>query len=306
MLSFAVALFMLASGESRQPAIQNPGFEASPPLAGWEVKTRVRQEGGRAPTLAVDQHDAKEGRQSLRVEAQDPAFASASQRISLPVGSLWRARVWIKTQNLSSASDQGAQGIIGIETPAGEIAASVGRAGTTPWQEEEVTFRVPSPGYVDLTLLGMRRGIGKVWFDDVRMEAVPSEAHEDIRIFSKHATERPIDTKQQGQFIELLCNLVPSIIAQQVVSTSFEDAPPCHVAYRRQVDEPYRPWYLDGAVQVAQYSFDTVNPFRGARSQKIVVPVAHARAGISQDGFYLKPGVSYMRIRMGPRHRALG
>ena len=61
----------------------------------------------------------------------------------------------------------------------------------------------------------------------------------------------------------------------------------------RQVDEPYRPWYPDGAVEVAKYSFDTVNPFNGVRSQKIVLPAAHARAGVSQDGFYLKQGVAY-------------
>ena len=115
----------------------------------------------------------------------------------------------------------------------------------------------------------------------------------DVRIIAGHTTKRPIDAKQQGQFIELLCNLIPSIIAQEVVSTSFEDASPCHVAYKREVDEPFRPWYPDGAVEVAQYSFDTANPFSGARSQKIVLPVAHARAGISEDGFYVKQGLSY-------------
>src|ERR1035441_6233745 len=77
----------------------------------------------------------------------------------------------------------------------------------------------------------------------------------DVRIIAGHTTQRPINAKQQGQFIELLCNLIPSIIAQQVVSTSFEDAPPCHVAYKREVDEPYLPWYPDGAVEVAQYFF---------------------------------------------------
>ena len=131
------------------------------------------------------------------------------------------------------------------------------------------------------------------------MESLPSDAREDVRIFCRAHPKRPIDAKQQGQFIELLCNLIPSIIAQQVVSTSFEDAPPCHVAYKREVDEPHRPWYPDGAVEVAKYSFDTTNPFSGARSQKIVLPVAHARAGISQDGFYLKQGVSYkLRLHM--------
>jgi alpha-N-arabinofuranosidase len=207
-------------------------------------------------------------------------------------------RAWIKTENLTGA-DGGTQGVISIQSQAGEIASSGGRSGTTPWYDETATFRVPSAGYIDLTLVGERYGTGRVWFDDVRLEPVTSEMSEDVRIFSERTTKRPIDGKQQGQFIELLCNLIPSIIAQQVVSTSFEDAPPCRVAYKREVDEPYRPWYPDGAVEVAQYSYDSVNPFSGTRSQKIVLPVAHARAGISQDGFYAERGVSYkLRLHM--------
>lgn len=293
MLSVALAFFALLPSAGSQFAVQNPGFESAPVLTGWEVKTNLRQEHGRMPTLTVDRNDAKEGTQSLLIKALDPADADARQRVFLPVGSLWRVRVWVKTQNLAAVGDGEAEGVISIQTPAGEIGSSAGRSGTTPWRDEEVTFRVPSPGFIDLTLVGTRRGTGRAWFDGVRLEALASDAREDVRIIAERTTKRPIGAKQQGQFIEILCNLIPSIIAQQVASTSFEDAPPCRVAYKREVDEPYRPWYPDGAVQVAQYSFDTVNPFSGARSEKIVLPVAHARAGISQDGFYLKQGVSY-------------
>jgi alpha-N-arabinofuranosidase len=299
MFSVALAFFMLFPSLGNQPAVQNPGFESSPALTGWEVKTRIRQEHGRAPILTVDQNDAKEGAQSLLIEALDPADAYARQRIFLPVGTLWRVRVWIKTESLAAGGEGEAEGVIGIETPGAEIASSGGRSGTTAWRDEEVVFRVPSPGYIDLALVGTRAGTGRAWFDDVRLEALPSDAREDVRIFAEHTTKRPIDAKQQGQFIELLCNLIPSIIAQQVVSTSFEDAPPCQVAYKKEVDEPHRPWYPDGAVEVAEYSFDTTNPFSGARTQKIVLPAAHARAGISQDGFYLKQGVTYkLRLHM--------
>jgi len=122
---------------------------------------------------------------------------------------------------------------------------------------------------------------------------------EDVTVSARHVSNRPISPMQQGQFIEILCNLIPSIIAQQVVSTSFEDAPPCHVAYKGEIDEPRRPWYPDGAVEVAKYSFDNTNAFNSPRSKKIEIPVAHARAGISQDGFYLKQGVTYkLRLHM--------
>jgi alpha-N-arabinofuranosidase len=122
---------------------------------------------------------------------------------------------------------------------------------------------------------------------------------EEVTISARHLTKRPINAMQQGQFIEILCNLIPSIIAQQVFSTSFEEAPPCHVAYKAEIDEPYRPWYPDGTVEVAKYSFDTANAYNGARCQKIEIPAEHARAGISQDGFYLKQGVTYkLRLHM--------
>ena len=293
MLSVTLAFLALLPSAATQSTIRNPGFESSPPLAEWEVQTRSRQEHGRAPSITVDRENAKEGAQSLRIESLDPADAAVRQRIFLPVGSVWRAHVWIKTENLVGAEEGIAEARMIIDTPGAEIASTADRSGTTPWREEEATFLVPSPGYIDLTLVAVRNGTGKAWFDGVRLESLPSDVHEDIRIYPDHSTKRPIDAKQQGQFIELLCNHIPAIIAQQVVSTSFEDAPPCRVAYKRAVDEPYRPWYPDGAVEVAKYSYDTTNPFSGLRSQKIVLPSAHARAGISQDGFYLKQGLSY-------------
>ncbi|MGA3325168.1 MAG: hypothetical protein ABSF45_11900, partial [Terriglobia bacterium] len=122
MLSLALAILTLVPSAGSPPAVRNPGFESAPARTGREVKPRLRQEHGRAPTVTADRSDATEGAQSLLMEA------------------------------------------------------------------------------------------------------------EDVHIFAEHTTKRPIDAKQQGQFIELLCNLSPSITAQQVVSTSFEDAPPCRVA----------------------------------------------------------------------------
>jgi alpha-N-arabinofuranosidase len=309
MLSFALALALSVAANANKPVVQNAGFEASPSLLGWKTKVDVIQENGRTPTFTVDRNDAKEGNQSLVIEALSSAHALVSQKIFLPVGSLWRVKAWAKTEGLSAADQSRAGeafrdppptgGFITVETLTGDIGTSAGGLGTTPWHEEEATFRVPSPGFINLTLVGTSRGTGKVWFDDVRLEALPAVAREDVRIFAEHTTKRPIDAMQQGQFIEILCNLIPSIIAQQVVSTSFEEAPPCKFMYKKEIDEPYRPWYPDGAVEVAQYSLDTTNPFNGIRSQRIELPVEHARAGISQDGFYLKDGISYkLRLHM--------
>ncbi len=156
------------------------------------------------------------------------------------------------------------------------------------------------PRHTDQTLVGTPQGIRAASFDSGPLGSRPASTSERVRIFSKHTSERPISVMQQGQFIEILCNLIPSIIAQQVTNTSFEKVPPCKVAYKKQADERYRPWYPDGAVEVATYSFDMEDPFNSARSQKIELPVPRARAGISQDGFYLRHGVSY-RLRLHMR-----
>ena len=117
-----------------------------------------------------------------------------------------------------------------------------------------------------------------------------------VNVLDERACARPIDLKQGGQFVEVLCNLIPSMVAQQVANDSFEEEPPFKVAYKVELDKPYRPWYPDGAVHLAQYAFDSEQPFNGKRCQKITL-AQRARAGISQDGFYTRKGTSY-RLRL--------
>jgi alpha-N-arabinofuranosidase len=121
-----------------------------------------------------------------------------------------------------------------------------------------------------------------------------------VTISDERLSKRPIDLKQGGQFIEPLCDVMPSMIAQQVRSTSFEEETPWNYSYKAEIDKPYRPWYPDGTVHVATYFFDTNSPFNGKRSQKIELPLANTWAGISQDGFYLEAGHSY-RLRLHMR-----
>lgn len=122
---------------------------------------------------------------------------------------------------------------------------------------------------------------------------------ERIQITAKPLAGRPVDIKQGGQFIEPLCGLIPTMLAQQVACDSFEEEPPYKVSYKADIDKPFRPWYPDGAVHKASYSFDTDNPFNGVRSQKVEIK-ERCHAGISQDGFYLKDGLQYT-LRMHVR-----
>ena len=283
------------------PQLQNPGFEASEFLAGWEVNTPAQE--GKGVQVRADSTEKKEGRQSLLIEARAPARYSLNQWIVLPVGTLWRARVWIRTEDLVPRPRDGsgeAGGRIVIDSREGVLGRSSPRSGTSPWQEEEVIFEAPTPEDVDIVLVGLENSAGRVWFDGLRLEPVARPVENDVRIFHQKLSKLPIDLKQCGQFIEPLCRLLPSMLAQQVESTSFEEEAEWWPSYKREIDKPHRPWYPEGAVHVAKYSLDTENPYNGKRSQKIELPVPRARAGIAQDGFYLRKGMGY-RLRLHMR-----
>ncbi len=125
MLMFTLALLLCAAQHTSSiGVIQNPGFEASPFLAGWETSSQVQHKNGRAPTFAADRSHLKEGSQSLLVESQDPSDAAVSERVFLPVGSLWRVSAWIRTEDLSSADADHAGGYIRVQTPIGDVGGS--------------------------------------------------------------------------------------------------------------------------------------------------------------------------------------
>jgi alpha-N-arabinofuranosidase len=285
---------------SAPPQLQNPGFEASEVLQGWTVDSPTQD--SKSVEVRADSAEKKEGKQSLLIEARAPASYSLNQWVVLPVGTLWRARVWIKTEGLSAAASGEAGGRILIDSREGILGRSSPRSGTSPWREAEVTFEAPTPEDVGIVLVGPENSSGKVWFDGFRLEPVARPVENEVRIFHQKLSKLPIDLKQCGQFIEPLCRLLPSMLAQQVESTSFEEEAEWRPSYKREIDKPHRPWYPEGAVHVAKYSLDTENPYNGKRSQKIELPVSRARAGIAQDGFYLRKGMGY-RLRLHVRGR---
>ena len=289
---------MLVASAANAAELQNAGFEAANVTDGWSVVARPSKAGARQPVILAEEREIKEGKRSLLLVADDPSDVLIRQHLNLPVGSLWRVKVWIRTEKLKSDSG----GLMEIQTPVGNIGASPGHIPDSTWREEETVFRVPSPGVVDVTLVGLRKATGKVWFDDVRLEPEKASPTKEVRILPQRLAKRAIDVKQGGQFIEILCNLIPSITEQQVSASSFEEEPPWKVSYKQEIDKPYRPWYPDGAVHLAKYSLDSEAPYNGKRSQKIELPAARARAGISQDGFHFRAGVAY-RVRLHMKSR---
>jgi alpha-N-arabinofuranosidase len=90
---------------------------------------------------------------------------------------------------------------------------------------------------------------------------------------------------QCGQFIEYLCDLVPSMWAEKLYDGSFEGLSPYNVAYLKETDFREKPWYPCGATNRAQFTRDSGDPVSGAVAQKIAVADgAPCAVGIAQDG----------------------
>lgn len=295
-LLLILASAFCAAGSTGSQPLRNGGFEAAATAESWEIEAP----DPRGVSLTLDTTNVKEGSHALMVAADHPTAVTLRQEIFLPVGTMWRLTGWVKAA-VANSTGSAPSPQIGIEAQSGDQGLAQFPRNSGEWEQETVLFRVPSPGRVTVALKALHDQIGKVWFDDIRLEHVPEAMeNQSVIIHSTRLSKRPIDLKQGGQFIELLCNLIPSMIAQQVDSTSFEEEPPWNQAFKRETDKPYRPWYPDGAVHVAKYSFDTNNPFNGKRSQKIELPLANTWAGISQDGFYLESGHSY-RLKLHMR-----
>ena len=164
----AVALLAIA------PQLHNGNFDEN--LTGWTVHRH--QERAAEPVVRVANH-------TLSIEAGGPGSAGISQTVYLTPGSLWRlsARTSGRTR-------------IETETPSGTVGSSSG---------QEFLFRAPSPGEVTIHLDSTG---GPASFSDLRFEPVSEPDPGELRVHLRPAGKRPIDAKQQGQFIEMLCRLI--------------------------------------------------------------------------------------------------
>jgi alpha-N-arabinofuranosidase len=278
----------------------NADFEAPDPLSAW--RTWIYHDG-QAPVIRNDAREPHAGLQSLLIQATHPADVALGQVVALPPGSLWQVTGWVRTASLVARDHTDTGGTIHIQAPEGAtLARSPSTFGTVDWKPIGTAFRVPATGRIKIVLffIGYGKGTGSVWFDELRLASLESSGPEAIVIHNERVTRTPIDAKQGGQFIEPLCHLIPSLIAQQVANTSFEVDPPWNVAFKRETDRPNRPWYPDGAVHRAKYLYDTNGAFNGHRSLRIAITEPGVRAGISQDGFSLEANRAY-RLRFHQR-----
>jgi alpha-L-arabinofuranosidase len=294
--ALCIAAPLLCGAELRS-TLANPGFEDADPLAGWPSAIY-----GAQPKFAADTAEKREGSQSLRIESAEPSDTAIAQDLALPAGKVFRLTGWLKTRELRMAEDHGMGATLQIQCANGRVFSSRSLLGTNDWTRETVLFRVPPDGRVHVALFffGFGKGTGTAWLDGISIEEAQSAGSNRLKIGRERLSDAPVSPFQIGQFVEVLCDLIPSMHAERLDHGSFEVFPPFKVSFRPEVDRRDRPWYPTGAVHRGEYTYDTEQPFNGARSLRIRVAAGEpCTLGMSQDGIFVEKGKRYhLRLHM--------
>jgi alpha-N-arabinofuranosidase len=105
--------------------------------------------------------------------------------------------------------------------------------------------------------------------------------------------DQEISPLQNGQFVEYLCDLIPSMWAERLYdgsfsTSSFNPENPYLVAYIRQTDFREKRWHPSGATDRAEYSLDQRDWVSADVALKIATTGATpCTVGISQDGVFV-------------------
>ncbi len=269
------------------PPLQNAGFEAAA-LEAWTTHIY-----GATPRIALDPEVAREGRQSLRVEADDLSDTAFGQEVMLRPGRWYRFSGWVRTRGLDPHGAP-VYGTFQVQQPGGRgiIASGANHQGDTDWAAVPIFFQAPPGGLTRLAIffVGFGKGTGAAWFDDLKVEEV------DLAMAPLKVTREPlgpgvISPFQYGQFIEYLCDLVPSMWAEKLHDGSFEGLTPYDVTFLKETDFREKPWYPSGQVNRAEYALDRETKVSGEASQRVsVAGGAPTTVGVSQDGIAVKRG----------------
>jgi alpha-N-arabinofuranosidase len=291
MLEMVLSSVLLVLGSAVSIAtdgIQNGSFEDSSPTQAWELNVF-----GAQPEVASDNAVRHEGAHALRITARELSDTALGQEITLKPDGWYRFSAWVKTSALDPHGAPTA-GTIQVQQPrgAGVIAAAPNHTQDTDWTNAAVSFQAPSDGRVRLCLffVGFGKGTGTVWFDDVKLDEI-DVAGAPIRITAKPLVEAEISPLQYGQFVEYLCDLIPSMWSEKLYDGSFEGLSPYKFAFIAETDFKEKPWYPSGAVNRADYSLDRSTKVSGDVSKRFAVGAGPpCTVGISQDGVFVDQG----------------
>ena len=124
---------------------------------------------GAEPKIAADATIRHEGRQSLRISADDPSDTALGQEVNLRPGRWYRLTGWVRTENLDPHGSPTC-GTFQIQWPGGQgiVAAGKNHPGTNDWTQETIYF-TPPPGdgrtRIAVFFVGFGKGTGTAWFD---------------------------------------------------------------------------------------------------------------------------------------------
>ncbi|QVL34096.1 carbohydrate binding domain-containing protein [Telmatocola sphagniphila] len=279
-------IFTPALHSSDTPAkatFRNALFEEG--ITGWQVTTY-----GAQAEVTVDPAITHEGKKSVRISSTMESDTALGQEMTLDPAKMYQITGWVRTNNLDPhAASVSATIQVQKSEGKGSIVSGVNRRGTTEWTRVALAFGPPPDGKIRLVLffVGFGKGTGTVWFSDLKLEEI------DPRKFPLKITHQPlfkesIDPFQYGQFVEYLCDLIPSMWAEKIHDGSFEGLTPYKVRFLGAKDSLEQPWYPSGATNRANFTLDKTNPVSGLVSQKIAVTGSSpCTVGVSQDGLAL-------------------
>lgn len=102
-----------------------------------------------------------------------------------------------------------------------------------------------------------------------------------------------ISPMQYGQFIEYLCDLVPSMWAEKLYDPSFEGLTPYKFVFIKETDFKEKPWYPFGQPNRLKIGQDKSTSISGPSSERIeLTEGTPCEGGIAQDGLSLNKGVA--------------
>lgn len=285
-LLVVASAFRLLGAENA--VIRNADFEEGSATLGWELA-----EYGAKPEVAVDRQEKQHERQALRISATEPSDTALGQEIALKPRCWYQFTGWVRTEGLDPKGSP-TFGTLQVQSPQGSgiIASGNSHQGNTPWTEVRVYFCAPADGRVRLCLffVGFGRGTGTAWFDNLGLSEIKIGDYP-ITITPEHLNPARISRLQYGQFVEYLCDLVPSMWAEKLADGSFEGLSPYKFVFLKETDFKAKPWYPSGAVNRADFTRDKADKISGEFSQRIAVPDgAPCSVGISQDGIAVERG----------------
>jgi hypothetical protein len=162
------AALMLSHLAAAAPVFET-GFDAPDALAAWQ--------GVRAPQIRLEK--ARDGSQTLRVEAQADGSSHASAQIVLPVEALRGCRVrvdaLVKAEGVTAPPKPwtGIKVMLHSQSPDGDKWEQQNNiAGTFDWKPVRFIARVPETATKAELVLGLEAANGTAWFDEVKVTVV--------------------------------------------------------------------------------------------------------------------------------------